>query len=206
MGRAQRGKKLNLPSDSAEKREKKGPGAHFLARMQNHKQDRGQFWEGVLGTWYVSWWYPKTALVCLHPVPSPPPATCTEAPCIGVPMVSASSLFYRARMRGLLIALLNVGTCIATQCEPWCARHDKPWTAKCTWAGCNGCSVCGLNTCEAWCDAHPKAWVEKCTFQSCDGCGPCGSTPQFCPEFCSATDPCTDVGMLWDASSAKCTV
>ena len=89
---------------------------------------------------------------CLAPPPpslspSPPACTCvggSTGPCINP-------------LNGVCSAFITPDTCalatqrcapsppppVARQCASWCATSPKPVSAKCNFAGCNGCRFCG---------------------------------------------------------------
>jgi len=60
-------------------------------------------------------------------------------------------------------------------CKPWCSTDSRPFSAKCKWDKCAGCSECQVNSgqCKAWCAAHTNNWSKKCLWEKCSGCPDC---------------------------------
>jgi len=60
-------------------------------------------------------------------------------------------------------------------CKPWCATNVKPWTKKCTWDKCKGCSSCSVTPgqCKSWCATNQATWSKKCNWEKCTGCPEC---------------------------------
>lgn len=60
-------------------------------------------------------------------------------------------------------------------CKPFCSTNSKPWSTKCNWNNCKGCSSCpqNLGQCESWCADHATEWTEKCLWDKCSSCSAC---------------------------------
>ena len=73
-----------------------------------------------------------------------------------------------------------------TSCKAWCASNGRPWTMKCTWSSCAGCSSCSgtttgttrnIGSCKSWCASNVQKWTTKCTWSNyCAGCSPCSGS------------------------------
>ena len=89
----------------------------------------------------------------------------------------------------------------AGNCKSWCAGNTQPWSAKCTWAGCSGCSECDdpiadpptdppVGNCASWCVGNSQPWTSKCTWVNCSGCSDCDTG--ICKSWCAGnTQPWT---------------
>lgn len=64
-----------------------------------------------------------------------------------------------------------------SRCDGWCSGHWAPWSTRCSWAACAGCTQCvpSAGRCEGWCARHPSPWSTKCAWTSlaCAGCAQC---------------------------------
>ena len=73
-------------------------------------------------------------------------------------------------------------------CATWCEANISPWSTKCFWANCGGCSPCFPATpapisptdapiapavCATWCEANTSPWSSKCFWVNCVGCSSC---------------------------------
>jgi len=69
----------------------------------------------------------------------------------------------------------------SSKCEGWCSKNAQPWSSKCDWTACNGCSACDdeqpppppQENCERWCSKNAKPWSRKCSWTACNGCSAC---------------------------------
>ena len=91
----------------------------------------------------------------------------------------------------------EVGNCEPPlSCLSWCPGHSQPWSTKCGWASCMGCSACDSITdpptqapkedCLSWCPGNTATWETKCGWASCLGCTQCDSiVKEHCLSWCA---------------------
>jgi len=62
-------------------------------------------------------------------------------------------------------------------CKPWCSTNSKPWSKKCKWDKCKGCSSCQTTSgqCKSWCANNAQDWSKKCLWDKCEGCSACAN-------------------------------
>lgn len=96
------------------------------------------------------------------------------------------------------------------KCEFWCSQDSvNPWSTKCTWNGCRGCSQCSQQVttskrsqdqCAWWCNENSHLWSTKCTWNQCQTCTECFTTSREPLQQCAAW--CGQNEQSW---STKCT-
>ncbi|EOD05149.1 hypothetical protein EMIHUDRAFT_220254 [Emiliania huxleyi CCMP1516] len=104
-------------------------------------------------------------------------------------LVGASPLSFREGTAALLavVAAWLVQACVL---YTRLGRADAvvvallPWDARCSWAGCGGCTECGAESeCKPFCEDKTQAWDDKCTWEGCNGCSECGAESECKPFY-----------------------
>merc|ERR1711963_215762 len=105
-------------------------------------------------------------------------------------------------------------------CKAWCLTDSRPWSTKCTWNNCAGCSSCQTLTpaptpaptlaptpsptpglCKPWCSTNSKPWSTKCKWDQCAGCSECQVTSGQCKAFCATSTKTWSKKCLWEKCS-----
>jgi len=122
-----------------------------------------------------------------EPDPEPEPAILTSS-------VSPQTTIVSARPLHVSTTSEPIGPDDTVQpCESWCASQPQgvPWSSRCAWNGCKGCSECDhamlMPTCQFWCASQSTPWSNRCTWDQCKGCSECdhAMSPLTCKFWCA---------------------
>jgi len=70
-------------------------------------------------------------------------------------------------------------------CGNWCYSKQLPWTTKCAWGGCSGCTDCvDVNLCPSWCVEDLTNLPVTCSWAGCKQCDLCQGV-DLCANWCA---------------------